>query len=157
MPLPTSIPEPPPANEASRYRRNALQRGFTLIELLVVLAILGLIAAFVTPQVLNYLARAKVEAAHIQAENIASALDLFKLDVGRYPTQAEGLAALVKKPVGLPSWNGPYLKERNVPLDPWGRPYVYKIPGDHSAYELYSRGPDGDAGDNGQTQDAEAR
>jgi general secretion pathway protein G len=130
-----------------------LASGFTLIELLVVLAILGMIVAFVTPQVLKYLGRAKTDAAHIQIENLAGALDLFRLDVGRYPTQTEGLEALVEHPSGLNSWNGPYLKQKSIPADPWGRAYVYKIPGDHGDYDLYSLGADGAPGGTGENQD----
>jgi general secretion pathway protein G len=130
-----------------------LASGFTLIELLVVLAILGMIVAFVTPQVLKYLGRAKTDAAHIQIENLAGALDLFRLDVGRYPTQTEGLEALVEHPSGLNSWNGPYLKQKSIPADPWGRAYVYKIPGDHGDYDLYSFGADGAPGGTGENQD----
>src|SRR5882757_10495854 len=101
----------------AKLRARSLQNqgGFTLIELLVVLAILGMIVAFVTPQVLKYLGRAKTDSAHIQIENIAGALDLYRLDVGRYPTQAEGLQALIEHPVGLNSWNGPYLKQKAIP------------------------------------------
>jgi general secretion pathway protein G len=143
---------------ASRARVSAAshradwQRGFTLIELLVVLVILGLIVGFVTPQVLKYLGRAKTDAAHIQIENIAGALDLFRLDVGRYPTQAEGLAALVEHPVGVDSWSGPYLKQKAVPPDPWSRPYIYKIPGDHGDYDLYTLGAAGVPGGTGENQ-----
>jgi len=127
--------------------------GFTLIELLVVLVILGMIVAFVTPQVLHYLSRAKSDSAHIQIENIAGALDLYRLDVGRYPTENEGLAALVERPAGLSSWNGPYIKQKAVPLDPWGHAYIYKIPGDHGEYDLYSLGADDAPGGSGENQD----
>ena len=133
-------------------RRAQWQSGFTLIELLVVLAILGMIVAFVTPQVLKYLGRAKTDAAHIQIENIAGALDLYRLDVGRYPTQTEGLQALVEHPVGLDAWNGPYLKQHAVPPDPWGRPYIYKIPGDHGEYDLFTYGAAGVPGGTGENQ-----
>jgi general secretion pathway protein G len=129
------------------------QRGFTLIELLVVLAILGMIVAFVTPQVLKYLGRAKSDSARIQIENIGGALDLFRLDNGRYPSQAEGLQALIEHPVGLNSWNGPYLKQKAIPLDPWNRPYTYKSPGDHGEYDLYTLGADGVPGGSGENQD----
>src|SRR5215472_1750386 len=100
-------------------RRSQWQSGFTLIELLVVLAILGMIAAFVTPQVLKYLGRAKTDAAHIQIENLAGALDLYRLDMGHYPNEADGLEALVEKPADETRWAGPYLKQKAVPLDPW--------------------------------------
>jgi general secretion pathway protein G len=126
--------------------RIAGQRGFTLIELLVVLAILGLMVAIVTPQVLSYLGRAKSETAQIEVRNLATALDLFMVDVGRYPTQQEGLVALVSNPGHLPSWHGPYLKANAVPLDPWGRPYQYKIPGQNGDYDIYTLGPDGAGG-----------
>ena len=129
------------------------ERGFTLLELLVVLAILGLLAAFVAPQVLKYLSRAKSDSAHIQIQNIAGTLDLFRLDVGRYPTNAEGLGALVERPAGLNSWNGPYMKDSKVPNDPWGHPYVYKIPGDHGEYDLYSLGADDQPGGSGENAD----
>jgi general secretion pathway protein G len=128
-------------------------RGFTLIELLVVLAILGLLVALVAPQVMKYLGRARTDAARIQIQNLESALDLFKLDLQRYPTQDEGLTALVARPAGLQAWNGPYLKDKSVPLDPWGRPYYYKIPGDHGEYDLYTLGADNAPGGTGEDQD----
>lgn len=137
----------------ARARNQKGQSGFTLIELLVVLAILGMIVAFVTPQVLKYLGRAKTDSARIQIENISGALDLYRLDVGRYPTQTEGLQALVEHPVGLNSWNGPYLKQKAVPPDPWARPFVYKSPGDHGEYDLYTLGADGVPGGSGENQD----
>src|SRR5579862_7770150 len=138
---------------AQRISGTETQSGFTLIELLVVLAILGMIVAFVTPQVLKYLGRAKTDAAHIQIENMAGALDLFRLDNGRYPSSAEGLQALIEAPVGLNSWNGPYLKQKAIPLDPWNRPYNYKSPGDHGEYDLYTLGADGVPGGTGENQD----
>ena len=137
--------------EIPDLRRRAA--GFTLIELLVVLAILGLVVALVTPQVLKYLGRAKTDAAHIQIENLGGALDLFKLDVSRYPTQQEGLQALVEQPPGLTSWNGPYLKQKKVPLDPWNRPFTYRIPGEHGEYDLYTLGADNAPGGTGENQD----
>ena len=133
--------------------KSAKEGGFTLIELLVVLAILGMIVAFVTPQVLKYLGRAKSDAAHIQIENLAGSLDLFRLDVGRYPSTTEGLQALIEHPVGLNNWNGPYLKQKAVPLDPWNRPYNYKSPGDHGDYDLFTLGADGVPGGSGENQD----
>jgi general secretion pathway protein G len=138
---------------AQRVSGSGGESGFTLIELLVVLAILGMIVAFVTPQVLKYLGRAKTDAAHIQIENMAGALDLFRLDNGRYPSSAEGLQALIEAPVGLNSWNGPYLKQKAIPLDPWNRPYNYKSPGDHGEYDLYTLGADGVPGGTGENQD----
>jgi len=129
------------------------ERGFTLIELLVVLAILGMIVAFVTPQVLKYLGRAKTDSAHIQIENLAGALDLYRLDMGRYPTQTEGLQALIESPPGAGAWNGPYLKQKSIPADPWNRPFIYKMPGDHGDFDLYTLGADGAPGGTGENQD----
>jgi general secretion pathway protein G len=138
---------------ALSLRRRRGSEGFTLIELLVVLAILALVVALVTPQVLKYLGRAKTDAAHIQIENLSGALDLFKLDVQRYPSQQEGLQALVEQPPGLTSWNGPYLKQKKIPLDPWNRPYFYRIPGEHGEFDLYTLGADGVPGGTGENQD----
>jgi general secretion pathway protein G len=119
------------------------EAGFTLVEMLVVLAIIGMITALVGPQVMNYLGRAKVDTARVEVQNLGTALDLFRLDVGRYPTEQEGLHGLVTKPSGLDRWNGPYLRKQGNPIDPWGRAYAYRVPGSHGAYDLYSQGPDG--------------
>src|ERR1700756_381469 len=119
--------------------------GFTLVEMLVVITIIGLIG----PRVLNYLNESKVKAAKIQIQSFSSALDLFYLDAGRYPSSSEGLAALVKPAPGLTAWNGPYLKGGSVPNDPWGKAYVYRSPGERSAYEIVSYGADGQEGGTG--------
>ena len=129
------------------------QSGFTLTELLVVLVILGLLAALITPQVIKYLGKAKSDAAAIQIKNIMSVLDLYHIDTGRYPSQENGLAALVEKPQGIDFWNGPYVQKRELLTDPWGRPYVYKFPGDHGTYDLYSLGSDGREGGDGEDKD----
>jgi general secretion pathway protein G len=128
-----------------RSTQGAAQAGFTLVEMLVVITIIGLIMALVGPRVLGYLGESKVKAAKIQIESFSAALDLFYLDNSRYPGSNEGLAALVQKPASASVWNGPYLRTGSVPMDPWGHPYVYKVPGEHSAYEIASRGPNGDA------------
>jgi general secretion pathway protein G len=125
------------------------EAGFTLVEMLVVITIIGLIMALVGPRVLNYLAESKVKTAKIQIQSIASALDLYYLDAGRYPSSAEGLAALVQPTGGNSNWNGPYLKGGLVPLDPWGRPYVYRSPGEHGAYDVVSHGSSGQEGGTG--------
>jgi general secretion pathway protein G len=137
-------------NQTAMARRKP--NGFTLVELLVVLAILGLIAAVATPQVLKYLGKAKTDTARMDIKGIAVALDLYLLDTGHYPTEQEGLAALVERPPGA-EWHGPYLKSKRVPVDPWGHPYVYRIPGQHGDYDLYTFGADNAPGGTGQGQD----
>ena len=134
-------------------RRPANDRGFTLIELLVVLVILGLLAAFVAPQVLNYLGGAKTDAARAQVQNIASILDLYRLDTGRYPDEDVGLEALVEAPPDATTWNGPYVKRRDSLIDPWGEMYVYRFPGEHGAFDLISYGADKTEGGEGEDQD----
>ncbi len=126
--------------------------GFTLVELLVVLAILALLAAVVTPQVLKYLARAKVNTTQVQIQNLSTALDLFHVDVGRYPTTAEGLKALTEAPSGTSNWAGPYVKRADPLMDPWGHPYNYRSPGEHGEFDLFSLGPEngGSAGNESQ-------
>jgi general secretion pathway protein G len=141
------------ARSAARRHAAVGARGFTLIELLVVLVILGLLAAFAAPQVLNYLGRAKTDAARAQVQNIASILDLYRLEVGSYPSQQDGLEALLEEPTDAQRWNGPYVKRRDALTDPWGRTYVYRYPGEHGAYDLYSLGADGGEGGEGEDQD----
>jgi general secretion pathway protein G len=131
---------------ANRHAAREGERGFTLVEMLVVITIIGLIMALVGPRVLNYLGESKVKAAHIQIESLSSALDLFYLDNGRYPSSEEGLSALVQRPANYASWNGPYLKTGSVPTDPWGRPYLYRSPAEHAPYEIASYGPSGERG-----------
>jgi general secretion pathway protein G len=128
-------------------------RGFTLIELLVVLVILGLLAGLVGPQVMKYLSSANTDTARLQIENLSAALDTFRIDVGRYPTTAEGLQALIQPPPGLTRWNGPYLKKNLIPQDPWGNDYHYASPGQHGAFDLYSLGADNAEGGDGENQD----
>jgi general secretion pathway protein G len=134
---------------AARYG----EQGFTLIEILVVITIIGLIMGLVGPRVLNYLSEAKSKAAKIQIESFASALDLYFLDTGRYPTTSEGLTALVQRPGNTLPWNGPYLKGGVVPTDPWGNPYVYRMPGQHGTYDMISYGSDGNEGGTGAASD----
>ena len=125
--------------------RTRLQTGFTLVELLVVMFIIGLLAALVAPNFLNQREKAKVGATKAQIELFGTALDAFRLDVGRYPTSQEGLQALRERPAGAERWDGPYLK-KDIPQDPWQHPYVYRSPGEKGPYDLFSYGADGVAG-----------
>ena len=129
------------------------QKGFTLIELLVVIIIIGILAALVGPRLFGKVGTAKLKAAKAQVEMFGTALDTFRLDVGRYPTSEEGLKALREKPSGAERWDGPYLP-KEIPSDPWGRPYVYQSPGNHGEYDLMSYGADGVEGGEGENQDA---
>ena len=131
-------------------RRN---RGFTLVELLVVLVILGLLAGLVGPRVLTYLGGAKSDTAQLQIEEFGAGLDLYHLEVGRYPSSEEGLAALTTAPAGIDNWGGPYLKKKNIPTDPWGNVYHYRSPGENGDYDLYSLGRDDVDGGEGEDAD----
>ncbi len=126
-------------------------KGFTLIELLVVMAILGLLVGFIGLNFFKHLGESKQKAATVQISMLGDALDAFRLSVGRYPTSDEGLEALYKDP-GVKGWDGPYLR-KDVPLDPWGRPYVYRCPGEHGDYDLESLGADGQEGGTGENAD----
>jgi general secretion pathway protein G len=121
--------------------------------MLVVITIIALIMSLVGPRVLNYLSEAKAKTAKIQVESLASALDLYFLDAGRYPATSEGLNALVQPSGDTATWNGPYLKGNTVPNDPWGRPYLYRSPGQHGPYDIVSYGADGQEGGTGAAGD----
>jgi general secretion pathway protein G len=133
-------------------RRRRRQAGFTLVEMLVVITIIGLIMALVGPRVLTYLSESKAKAAKIQIESFASALDLYFLDLGRYPSSNEGLGALTQSN-NAPGWNGPYLRGGTLPNDPWGHGYVYRAPGDHAPFVITSLGSDGQEGGSGTAAD----
>ena len=130
--------------------------GFTLIELLVVLVILGLLAGLVGPNVMKYVGSSKVEVARAQLEDLAAGLDLFKLDVGRYPTDDEGLEVLVEGNDTIPGWNGPYLRKKRLPLDPWNNAYIYAVPGQGNEFDLLSLGADGEPEGTGENADLSA-
>ena len=127
------------------------QRGFTLIELLIVMIILGLLAALVAPKMFQKVGGAKIKAAKAQIAMVGTALDAYRLDTGTYPTAEEGLEALRKNP-GRDTWDGPYMP-KEIPNDPWGKPYVYSFPGEHGDYDLYSLGADGQEGGDGENGD----
>ncbi len=123
-------------------------RGFTLIELLVVLAILAMLAGLVGPKVMDALGSSKSKAARVQIEDLSAALDMYRLDLGNYPKE---LSALVES--NGSNWNGPYLKKKKLPKDPWGNDYVYRFPGEHGDFDIVSYGADGQPGGEGDNRD----
>ena len=129
------------------------QRGFTLIELMVVMIILGLLAALVVPKMFGKLGTARTNAAYAQIELFGTALDSYRLDVGKYPSTTEGLEALISSVSGTEEWNGPYLRKNEIPLDSWGKPYIYESPGSHGDYDLYSLGKDNAEGGEDEDRD----
>ncbi|WP_439100666.1 type II secretion system major pseudopilin GspG [Congregibacter sp.] len=137
----------------SRSAAPHAQRGFTLIELLVVLAILAMLAGLVGPRILNQLGGAKSKTAALQIKDLEQALEMYKLDVGRFPSSDEGLDAVIRQPSRASGWNGPYLKKSEVPLDPWGNEYEYAFPGKSGDFDLFSLGADGSRGGEGENAD----
>jgi len=128
------------------------ESGFTLLELLVVMVIIGLLAGYVAPKYFSQVGKSEVKAAQAQLDSLGKALDQYRLDTGHYPATEQGLGALMTKPASEPKWQGPYLK-KTAPPDPWGRPYAYKYLGEHSEYDLYSYGKDGQPGGEGEAVD----
>ncbi len=129
-----------------------LHKGFTLLELLVVMVIIGLLAGYVGPKYFSQVGKSEVKAARAQIDALEKALDQYRLDVGRYPSTEQGLAALNKRPSGENRWQGPYLR-KEVPPDPWGNAYQYRQPGEHGEFDLFSFGKDGKLGGEAEAAD----
>ena len=138
--------------EARSIRTWQAAGGFTLLELLVVVVIIGMLAGFVAPRYFGQVGKSEVNVAKAQLDALEKALDQYRLDTGKYPPGELGLNALVTKPVNEPKWNGPYLRKA-VPLDPWGKPYFYKIPGEKGEFDLLTYGKDGQPGGTGENAD----
>jgi general secretion pathway protein G len=126
--------------------------GFTLLELLVVVLILGLLAGLVAPRYFGQVGKSEVNVAKAQLDALEKALDQYRLDTGHYPSAELGLQALITRPASEPKWNGPYLRKA-LPLDPWGKPYLYRIPGEKGEFDLISYGKDGQPGGTGENAD----
>lgn len=141
-----------PASSVTRTPRQR-EAGFTLVELLVMLSILALLAGLVGPRVLGYIGSSKAKTAKIQIESISAALQLYRIDVGRYPTTSEGLRALIQPSGSVASWNGPYLAKRELPRDPWGHEYQYRSPGQGGDFDITSLGADNQPGGTGENAD----
>ncbi len=135
---------------AGRRRR---ADGFTLVELLVVLVIIGLLASLAAPRVIKYLGGAKTSTATVQIERLSGVLDLYRLEIGRYPSESDGLLALLQAPADAAGWNGPYIKKASALDDPWGKPYIYRRPGQNGEYDIFSLGADGQEGGEGEDKD----
>ena len=136
-----------------RRRKSSGEAGFTLVELLVVLVILVLLASIIGPRVIGYLGSSRTKTAKVQIESLVTSLELFHIDIGRYPATNEGLEVLVKPPTKLAGWSGPYISKGSIPLDPWGKPYRYQSPGKKGAFDLYTLGRDGKEGGSDEDSD----
>ncbi|MCF6158189.1 MAG: type II secretion system protein GspG [wastewater metagenome] len=133
-----------------RFLKNG---GFTLLELLIVMIIIGLLAALIGPKMIGRVGESRQTVAKQQIEGFSSALEMYKLDTTKYPTQEQGLEALVTQPQGIPNWKGPYLKKKFIPKDPWGNMYVYRYPGEHGDYDIISYGADNNPGGEDENKD----
>ena len=140
-------------NQRSPTSSQRIDAGMTLVELLVVLVILALIASFAVPRLTQYVGGARTDTAAIQIKRLAGVLELYRLEVGAYPSTEEGLAALMTKPATAGAWNGPYLQNADALTDPWGRAYLYRAPGEHGDYDLFTFGADGAEGGDGDDAD----
>jgi general secretion pathway protein G len=138
--------------QSPRIAQKPRSGGFTLLELLVVIVIIGLLAGFVAPRYFSQVGKSEVQVARAQLDALEKALDQFRIDTRRYPNAEEGLQALMAQPTSLAGWSGPYLKKA-VPADPWGHPYVYRVPGEGREFDLLSYGRDGKVGGNGEDAD----
>ena len=136
----------------SRFKSTSRLAGFTLLELLVVLVIIGLLAAYVGPKYFQQIGKSETKVAKAQLDGLQKALDQYRIDTGHFPNSQQGLAALNTAPSGEPQWQGPYLSKQ-VPKDPWGRDYLYRSPGEHGEYDLWTFGKDGREGGTGDDQD----
>ncbi|MBT9460161.1 MAG: type II secretion system major pseudopilin GspG [Rugosibacter sp.] len=136
----------------SRFQSSARISGFTLLELLVVMVIIGMLASFVAPKFFAQIGKSQTKTARAQIDALEKSLDQYRLDIGRYPTTEQGLAALNERPAGETKWSGPYLK-KSVPMDPWSHAYIYKNPGEHGEYDLLSYGKDGQPGGTDEAED----
>ncbi len=134
------------------FRQRFISSGFTLLELLVVMVIIGLLAGYVAPKYFSQIGKSEVKIARAQIDAVEKALDQYRLDTGHYPSTDQGLQALNAQPANEPKWQGPYLKKA-VPPDPWGRPFIYRNPGEHGEFDLFSYGRDGQAGGSGEDAD----
>ena len=134
-----------------KFRLNK-QAGFTLLELLVVIVIIGLLAGYVAPRYFAQVGKSEIKVAQAQIEGLGKALDQYRLDTGHYPSTEQGLASLMERPTTEPKWDGPYLKKA-LPSDPWGKPYMYRFPGERGEYDIFSYGKDGQAGGTGESID----
>ena len=137
---------------AKTMNLSRLHRGFTLLELLVVMVIIGLLAGYVGPKYFAQIGKSEIKSTRAQIDALEKALDQYRLDTGRYPSTEQGLSALMAQPSGEIKWQGPYLKKA-VPQDPWGKPYQYKFPGEHSEFDLFSFGKDGQPGGTAENAD----
>lgn len=136
----------------TRFKFSRRTAGFTLLELLVVMVIIGMLASFVGPKFFAQIGKSQVKTARAQIDALEKALDQYRLEVGHYPSTEQGLAALNERPSGEAKWSGPYLKKA-VPMDPWSHEYLYKMPGEHGEYDLFSYGKDGQPGGSGEAED----
>jgi general secretion pathway protein G len=143
-------------NRNTSFSRSPLSGGFTLIELMIVMAIIAMLAALVGPRLMNALSSSQVKTTKLQIETLSTSLESFRLDIGRYPTMQEGLAVLVTNTATpIPNWRGPYLKKKFIPKDAWGHEFIYEIPPKKGGmdFDLYSLGPDGKPGGEGDDAD----